>query len=55
MQSIIAFILAHQVLFAALIVAILDFVIALIPGVDSNGIFHMVYLWIKGIASPSAK
>lgn len=55
MQSIIAFILAHQVIFAAIVVDALNFVIAFIPGIEANSIFHMVYLWLKGIASPSAK
>ncbi len=52
MQSVIDFLLAHQVVLAALIVGILDLVIALVPTVESNGIFHMIYLFFKGKKTP---
>lgn len=55
MQNIILFIQAHLAVFAALAVAVLDLVFALIPGIESNGIVHMIYLWIKGLVAPSVK
>lgn len=48
------FLVLHQGLIAGALVAILDLVMALIPGLASNGILHAVYLFIKGIASKSA-
>lgn len=56
MASIIAFIQAHLVIVVGLIVAIMDFVFALIPSIESNGIVHMIYLWLKKMlgSSPQA-
>ncbi len=44
------FIVAHSALVAALVVALADFVFALAPGIDSNGIVHAIYLWVKQAA-----
>lgn len=44
---------SHQVLLAGFIVAIIDFIMALVPSIASNGILHSIYLFFKGIASPS--
>lgn len=46
----IQWIVAHQAIVAGLLVAIFDFVMALVPSIEANGIFHQVYLWIKSIA-----
>lgn len=43
----------HQGLIAGALVGILDLIIALIPGLASNGILHAVYLFIKNIATKS--
>lgn len=55
MQDVIVFLQAHLAVFAALAVALLDLVFALIPGIESNGIVHMIYLWIKGLVVPASK
>ncbi len=54
MAAIIAFIMAHQVMMASAAIGVLDLLIALAPGLESNGIFHMIYLLIKGVVTPKA-
>jgi hypothetical protein len=51
----IAFIQAHEVMCAGLGVALLDLVFALIPSVESNGVAHSIYLFLKGLVAPAAK
>ncbi len=51
MQTVIDFVLGHQVVLAGMIVAILDLLFALIPGIKSNGILHAAYNFVKGIVS----
>lgn len=43
---------AHQMVFGSLIMGILDFIIAVSPGIDSNGIFHAIYTTVKGFFTP---
>jgi len=54
MQSIIDFILAHQAIFAALVVAVLDFVFAVSPSLSGNGILHSVYVFFQNLIKPKA-
>lgn len=54
MQVIIDWILAHAVVLTILAVALLDFIFALVPSWESNGIVHFIYLWLKG-RLPAAK
>jgi len=54
MQSIIDFVLAHKVAMASVGVAVLDFVFALMPSWQSNGVIHWVYLTLKGLLPGSS-
>ncbi len=54
MAAIISFIMAHQVMMASLAIGILDLLIALAPGLESNGVFHMIYLGLKSLVVPKA-
>ena len=51
MDSVIQFVTGHEVIVATLIVAILDFVIALNPKAESNGLLHGLYVFCKNIMS----
>lgn len=53
MQAIISWVMGHEAIVAGFVVASADLVIALVPSVESNGVFHMVYLWVKGFAGKS--
>ena len=48
-QSVIAFLLAHRALEAGLVVAVLDLLFAVYPGVKANGILHFVYDKLVGL------
>lgn len=57
MQSILNFLMGHQAIIAALLIAIIDCLFALSPGLQSNGILHAVYLYLKSMndkAPPAA-
>ena len=54
MQAIIQWIMGHQAIVSGLVVAIMDFAMALIPSIDGNGVFHAIYLWVAGFKKPSA-
>lgn len=51
MQDVINFITSHSALMAAMMVAIMDFVMALVPSWESNGIFHSIYIFFKNLVS----
>ena len=51
MASIITFIQAHEVAMAMFGVAVLDFLFAINPMAESNGILHWIYTALKGIES----
>ena len=51
MSVVIAFVLAHQAVLAALGVAVLDLIFALAPSVKSNGILQWILLSLQGKAS----
>jgi hypothetical protein len=51
MQAVIDFVMNHSVVMAAALVGILDFIIALAPGLESNGILHGIYSFLKNLAS----
>lgn len=48
------FILAHQVVFAGLGVAVIDLAIGLNPNLAASGLLHSVYLFLKGRTGPQA-
>ncbi len=50
----VAFIMAHEAVFAGLGVAVLDLAFALIPSIQSNGILHWVYGVLVGAGKPQA-
>lgn len=58
MQDVIKYVVDHGAAFAALGVAIGDFLVGIIPGIDGNNIFHAVLLFLKNvknkISPPSA-
>ena len=54
MQDVINFIMSHSALLAAMVVAILDFIMALVPSWESNGIFHSIYVFFKNLVKPQA-
>lgn len=54
MASIIAFVLAHQSIMVGIAVGMADLIIALVPSIDSNGIFHFLYLQLKSLGAPKA-
>jgi hypothetical protein len=47
LMSIVNFILAHQVVEAGIVVAVLDFAFAMKSDLASNGILHSIYLFAK--------
>ncbi len=49
MDVILQWIVAHQGVVAGLGVGIFDFVFAVSPKLESNGIIHAFYLWVKGL------
>ena len=48
-----AWLQAHWGMLSVLLVAVLDFVMALSPGLKANGIVHAVYLLLGGKETPS--
>lgn len=46
MQGFLDFFLAHKEVFIGLGVAIVDLVFALVPSLKSNGILHMILMWL---------
>jgi hypothetical protein len=40
---------------AAVLIAILDLIFALIPSVESNGILHSVYVFLKNLVTEKAQ
>jgi hypothetical protein len=54
MSSIQAFVIAHQAVCAGLGVAVIDLIMALVPGLQSNGILHWVYGMLVGMDKPPA-
>lgn len=53
MQSVLDFVLAHEVLFSTLGIGILDLIFALNPAAAANGILHWVFNFLSGV-KPSA-
>lgn len=51
MQDVINFIVAHQVVVVALVVGLLDFAFAVAPNLESNGVLHALYLWLKSLGA----
>lgn len=47
MQNVISFFMDHQAVIISLLVAILDFLIALNPSMEGNGILHQIYVYLK--------
>lgn len=52
-MSVINFVLAHQAIFAALGVAIMDLIFAVSPSVQSNGLLHLIYMELKSLVIPT--
>lgn len=50
MQLLIDWVLAHQVVLASFVVAVLDLAFALKPDWESSGILHWIWLQVKKIA-----
>lgn len=48
------FVMAHEALLAALLVAALDLAMALSPSLESNGLLHALYLLAKKESAPPA-
>lgn len=46
----VGFLVKYGALIAAALVAIMDLLFALNPGVEANGIAHAAYLWLKGFS-----
>lgn len=46
------FILAHQVIFAGVGVAVIDLLIGLNPNLAGSNLLHQVYLFLKGKSGP---
>lgn len=53
MEALIAWLTAHSAVVAGAVVAVLDLVFALVPGLAANGILHQIYLWLKGLGPKS--
>ncbi len=51
MQTVIDWVLAHQLILSGLIVAVLDFIFAIIPTLQGNGILHSLYMLVKNITA----
>lgn len=51
MQAVIDFLVAHQVVLASALVALVDLAIAVSPKLAGNGILHQIYLALKGLMS----
>jgi hypothetical protein len=47
MQQVIQWVVGHQAIVGSLVVGILDFIFAIIPSIDSNGVLHFIYLQAK--------
>jgi hypothetical protein len=45
--------IAHQLVLGGFIIAILDFIFALKPDWESNGILHSIYIFIKNLGKPA--
>ena len=54
MAAVWAWITGHEVVVVGMLVAVLDFVFAVSPGLASNGILHGLYLWLKGLVTPAS-
>jgi hypothetical protein len=54
MDSVIQFVVSHEVIVAGAVVGILDLVIALNPKAESNGVLHGIYIFCKNIVSKKA-
>ncbi len=54
-MAFIQWLMAHELVMAGLVVGVLDFVFAMLPGVESNGIVHWIYLTAKGFVVPAPK
>lgn len=52
LQIVVSWIMAHQVLMAALAVAVLDFLFAIVPSLQSNGVLHAIYLFATKEKTP---
>lgn len=52
MQNIISWVTTHQAMVGGSVVAILDLVFALIPGIQSNGILHFIFVQAQKLAGP---
>lgn len=47
METIITWFMAHQVVMGAAVIGALDFVFAIVPSWESNGILHFIYVQAK--------
>lgn len=54
MQAVIQFVLAHEVVLAAVGVAVLDLLFALNPAIKANGLLHWIYGVLVGVKAPDA-
>lgn len=52
MSAFVSWVMGHQAIVSGLVIAMMDFVIALVPSIEPNGIFHAIYLWIAGFKKP---
>lgn len=52
MQPVLNWILAHQIILASAIVAVIDLAMALNPKLEGNGLLHQVYVWLKALIAP---
>jgi hypothetical protein len=51
MQSVIQFLVSHQVLEGAVVVGVLDFLFAMNKSWESNGVLHWIYTTAKSFAT----
>lgn len=49
MSSVLAWVVAHEVVLASAVVAVLDLVFALNPNSSSNGILHWIYVQLQSL------
>lgn len=54
LNQILEFLVAHQVVSTGLIIAIMDFIFAINKNLESNGLLHGLYLFVKGLKPPKA-
>jgi hypothetical protein len=54
MEALIAWLLAHSALLAAVVVAVIDFLWSLSPGLKDNGILDWLYNTAKGLLGKSS-